>query len=94
MRWCCAEFKELSGVGKVTLIGIRKAESVRRSKHNRIMKKKLIIDKCCNCPYYKRIVVKNKSLKAVCFGRNKVYYLLNDTEATIADDCPLETVEE
>ena len=25
MRWCCAEFKEMSGAGKVTLIGIRKA---------------------------------------------------------------------
>ena len=29
-RWCCAEYKELSGVGKVTLIGIRKQESYRR----------------------------------------------------------------
>ena len=36
MRWCCAEFKELSGAGKVTLIGIRKAESVRRSKREEI----------------------------------------------------------
>ena len=31
-RWCCAEFKETSGVGKVTLIGVRKAESARRAK--------------------------------------------------------------
>ena len=23
MRWCCAEYKEMSGAGKVTLIGIR-----------------------------------------------------------------------
>lgn len=36
MRWCCAEFKEMSGAGKVTLIGIRKAESVRRSKREEI----------------------------------------------------------
>lgn len=36
MRWCCAEFKEMSGAGKVTLIGIRRAESVRRSKRNEI----------------------------------------------------------
>ena len=36
LRWCCAEFKELSGAGKVTLIGIRKSESVRRSKRNEI----------------------------------------------------------
>lgn len=27
LRWCCAEFKETSGAGKVTLIGIRKEES-------------------------------------------------------------------
>lgn len=34
VRWCCAEFKENAGAGKVTLIGIRHAESVRRSKRN------------------------------------------------------------
>lgn len=32
LRWCCAEFKETSGAGKVTLIGIRKEESARRAK--------------------------------------------------------------
>lgn len=32
LRWCCAEYKETSGAGFVTLIGVRKAESVRRSK--------------------------------------------------------------
>ena len=31
-RWCCAEYKELSGVGKVTLIGVRNEESIKRSK--------------------------------------------------------------
>mgnify|MGYP002329606494 FL=1 len=36
LRWCCAEYKETSGAGKVTLIGIRKSESVRRSKRNEI----------------------------------------------------------
>lgn len=36
MRWCCAEYKEMSGAGKVTLIGIRKAESARRSKRNEV----------------------------------------------------------
>lgn len=36
MRWCCAEFKEKSGADKVTLIGIRKAESARRSKREEI----------------------------------------------------------
>lgn len=35
-RWCCAEFKETGGVGKVTLIGIRKEESTRRKKRNEI----------------------------------------------------------
>lgn len=35
-RWCCAEFKETSGVGKVTLIGIRKEESARRAKREEI----------------------------------------------------------
>lgn len=36
IRWCCAEFKEMSGARKVTLIGIRHAESKRRSKRNEI----------------------------------------------------------
>lgn len=36
IRWCCAEFKEMSGAGKVTLIGIRRAESIKRSKREEI----------------------------------------------------------
>lgn len=36
IRWCCAEFKEMSGAGKVTLIGIRKQESARRSKREEV----------------------------------------------------------
>lgn len=36
LRWCCAKFKEISGAGKVTLIGIRKEESSRRSKRREI----------------------------------------------------------
>ena len=36
VRWCCEEFKERSGVGKVTLIGIRKSESTNRKKRNEI----------------------------------------------------------
>ncbi len=36
MRWCCAEFKEMSGGGKVTLIGIRNQESARRSKRKEV----------------------------------------------------------
>lgn len=35
-RWCCADFKEISGAGKVTLIGIRRAESTRRAKRNEV----------------------------------------------------------
>lgn len=31
-RWCCAELKETAGVGAVTLVGVRAAESIRRSK--------------------------------------------------------------
>lgn len=31
VRWCCAEYKETAGAGKVTLIGIRHAESNRRA---------------------------------------------------------------
>ena len=33
-RWCCAEYKEAYGSGSVTLIGVRRAESVRRSKRD------------------------------------------------------------
>lgn len=36
IRWCCAEFKETGGAGKVTLIGIRKEESARRAKREEI----------------------------------------------------------
>lgn len=36
LRWCCHEFKETSGAGKVTLIGIRKQESVRRAKRKEV----------------------------------------------------------
>lgn len=36
VRWCCSVYKETSGAGNVTLIGIRHAESVRRSKRNEV----------------------------------------------------------
>ncbi len=32
MRWCCALYKETSGAGTITLIGIRHEESTKRSK--------------------------------------------------------------
>lgn len=36
VRWCCAEFKETGGAGKVTLIGIRREESARRAKRGEV----------------------------------------------------------
>lgn len=36
VRWCCADFKESAGAGKVTLIGIRAAESARCAKRHEI----------------------------------------------------------
>lgn len=36
VRWCCAEYKEMAGAGKVTLIGIRHSESVNRAKRNEV----------------------------------------------------------
>lgn len=36
VRWCCKEYKETAGAGKVTLIGIRHAESSRRAKRNEV----------------------------------------------------------
>lgn len=36
VRWCCEDFKESAGAGKVTLIGIRHAESSRRAKRNEV----------------------------------------------------------
>lgn len=36
VRWCCAEYKETSGAGRVTLIGIRHQESSRRAKRNEV----------------------------------------------------------
>lgn len=35
-RWCCTEYKETAGAGKVTLIGIRREESARRAKRNEV----------------------------------------------------------
>lgn len=35
-RWCCKEFKENAGAGKVTLIGIRNEESYRRNKRKEV----------------------------------------------------------
>ena len=36
VRWCCEEYKEMAGEGKVTLIGIRHSESARRAKRNEV----------------------------------------------------------
>ena len=36
LRWCCAEYKEMSGAGEVTLIGVRKQESALRAKREEI----------------------------------------------------------
>jgi phosphoadenosine phosphosulfate reductase len=35
-RWCCFYLKEQAGGGTVTILGIRKAESIRRSKRNEL----------------------------------------------------------
>ena len=35
-RWCCKEYKEIGGAGKVNLTGIRSEESVKRSKRNEV----------------------------------------------------------
>lgn len=34
VRWCCAEYKENTGAGKVTITGVRRQESARRAKRN------------------------------------------------------------
>lgn len=36
IRWCCAEYKEKAGAGKVVLIGIRHSESSRRAKRKEV----------------------------------------------------------
>jgi phosphoadenosine phosphosulfate reductase len=36
VRWCCAEYKENAGAGKVTLIGIRHQESTKRAARNEV----------------------------------------------------------
>lgn len=36
VRWCCAEYKEIGGAGKVTLVGVRREESIRRSKRDEV----------------------------------------------------------
>lgn len=34
IRWCCADYKEGTGAGKITLTGVRRTESTRRAKRN------------------------------------------------------------
>lgn len=34
IRWCCSDYKENAGAGRVTLTGIRRQESIRRAKRN------------------------------------------------------------
>jgi phosphoadenosine phosphosulfate reductase len=36
IRWCCAEFKEKGGEGKVVLVGVRHEESLKRSKRKEV----------------------------------------------------------
>jgi phosphoadenosine phosphosulfate reductase len=36
VRWCCATFKEQGGGGKVTLVGVRHAESAKRSRRQEV----------------------------------------------------------
>ena len=36
MRWCCNEYKENTGAGKVTITGVRREESSRRAKRNSV----------------------------------------------------------
>ena len=36
LRWCCAKFKESAGAGKVTLTGVRRAESIKRAKRKEV----------------------------------------------------------
>lgn len=36
IRWCCAEYKEKGGSGKVVILGIRRQESSKRSQRNEI----------------------------------------------------------
>ncbi len=36
-RYCCEQIKELAGVGRVVLTGVRRAESVRREKNRRLV---------------------------------------------------------
>ena len=36
LRWCCAKFKESSGAGKVTLTGVRHAESIKRAQRKSV----------------------------------------------------------
>ena len=35
-RWCCAEYKEAVGAGHVVMVGVRRAESVRRARRKEI----------------------------------------------------------
>lgn len=37
-RWCCAKFKESSGLGYAVITGVRRQESAKRSKYNEITK--------------------------------------------------------
>lgn len=50
-RWCCAEYKERGGTGRLVVTGIRKAESINRSKRK-------VIESCYKDPtkFYLNII--------------------------------------
>lgn len=57
------------------------------------MKKILTIEKCIDCPYSHSVLL-DRDIKIICFNRNKLHYLNNDTRISIPDDCPLANVKE
>ena len=85
-RWCCAEFKEMSGAGKVTLIGIRKEESARRSKRGEVSINKKINGKYSNESFDQWSEHEEKMLACV-GGKEKIIIspILNWSERDVWD---------
>lgn len=93
MRFCCAEFKETGGAGRVCMTGVRREESARRAKRGELdfsREKKATVD------YWDA----NKELFANCVnGREKVVFnpIIDWTEGMVwrfldeqgVDHCPL-----
>lgn len=84
MRWCCAVLKEGGGAGMATIIGIRHAESSRRSKRNEVeMRGKKYSGDINGFQEYREEILENKNRRNIAKGTGyEKYDPKSDTTTT------------